>query len=124
MPFNQPKPADKAGTMLTASGATGTLTLPAVANYKHYITNVEISRINTTTTAIPSSGLVNVATTNLNGVVYTIGNALNAGETVEVIRDYSNPIQSQTTNTPTTFVVPAGVAGVQYRVNVFYYLGE
>lgn len=124
MPFEQVRPADKIVTLLTTANTAGTLTLPAVAHSRHYITHIEITRINSSATAISPTGIINFTTTNLNGLAYSMANALGAGQTNEVIRDYATPVKSQNAGVASTISIPAGGAGVQYRVNVFYYLGE
>lgn len=124
MPFEQVRPADKVVTLITTANTTGTLTIPAVANYRHYITNIDITRINGGATDTAPTGVVNITSTNLNGLSFSLANSLKAGETIEVVRDYSTPLVSTTKATATTIVLPAGGAGISYRVNVSYYLGE
>jgi len=108
MPFEQVRPADKAVSLLTTANTAGTLTIPAVANYRHYITHIEVTRINGGATSTAPTGVVNITTTNLNGIAFSMANALASGDTKEVVRDYATPLVSQTKAVATTIVCPAG----------------
>ena len=125
--YSKPLPTTTIGTLLTTANTAGTLTLaaPGVGLF-HYITRIEITRINSTATAVTGTTALSITTTNLTGsLAWTTGNAIAAGDSkADVIAEYSgNPLKSTTANTATTFVLPAGGAGVQYRINVSYYIG-
>lgn len=125
--YSKPLPTTTTGTLLTTANTAGTLTLaaPGVGLF-HYITRIEIARINSTATAVTGTAALSITTTNLTGsLAWTIGNAIAAGDSkVDVIAAFAgSPLKSTTANTATTFVLPAGGAGVQYRINVSYYIG-
>lgn len=122
-----PYPTTTTGTLLTTANTAGTLTLAAAgAGLFHYITRIEIKRVNGTAAAVVGTAALSTTTTNLTGApAWTTGNALAVGEhRDDVIAEFSgNPLKSTTANTNTTFVLPAGGAGIQYRINVSYYVG-
>ena len=125
--YAKPLPTTITGTLLTTANTAGTLTLsaPGVGLF-HYITRVEITRVNGTATAVTGTAALSITTTNLTGSpAWTTGNAIAAGDSkLDVILGLSgNPLKSTTANTATTFVLPAAGAGVQYRINVSYYIG-
>ena len=118
-------PANLSVSLITTANTAGTLTIPAVAGMRHYITHIDITRINGTAAAVAGTALLSVTTTNLSGSpAYSSGNALAVGESkVDYVADFSHPLISNTANTNTTIVSPAGGLGIQYRINVSYYLG-
>ena len=109
------------GTANTAF--TTTLAAPAAGQF-HYITGIEIIRVNATVTAVAAAAsLISITTTNLPGSLgWAFGNAIGAGAyDVPVRVMYPSPIKASAAATATTVVCPAGGAGVQFRVNVYYY---
>lgn len=127
--YSKPIPTTQAVTLLTTANTAGTLTIPAAGvGLYHYITRVEIVRINPTTTAVAAAATVlAITTTNITGSPqWSSANALAAGAQVTdvLVEMAGNPLKSTASNTATTFVMPAGGAGVQYRANVFYYVGS
>jgi hypothetical protein len=113
-------------TTIGSANAVTTLTLPAAgAGLSHYITRIEIVRINPTITAVAAAAsLLAITTTNLPGsVAWSLGNAIAAGAHDKIVdMTLESPIKSSAANTNTTIVTPAGGAGVQFRVTVYYFI--
>lgn len=107
-------------TFTAAANTGGTLTLPAVANAVHNILSIQITRV--ATAALAGSLILDITTTNLNGLNFKVGNAMAAGGTqkdVELSPTY--PIQSAAPGTASTIVFPAPGLDVSWIVNVTYY---
>ena len=125
--YAKPLPTTTTATLLTTANTAGTLTLAAAGiGFFHYITRIEITRINGTATGVAGSAALSITTTNLTGSpAWTTGNVLGAGDSkTDIIAEFSgNPLKSTTANTATTIVLPAAGLGVQYRINVSYYVG-
>jgi uncharacterized membrane protein len=118
--------ATAVSTWLWTAAAAVTLTIPAVAGMRHYIGRVEIWRVNGTVTAVAASALLAITTTNLPANYgWNISNAL-AAWTHEKVVDvaFDNALVSTAVNAATTIVMPAPGAGVQWRAQVHYFLGE
>jgi len=115
-------------TQSSAGAANGalTVTLPAAgAGLFHYITGVEITRVNGATVTTVGTPL-SITTTNLQGArKWTVGNLIVAGGTlIDVNIDRSSaPLKSVTANTSTTIVMPVPGTTVQWQCNVDYYVG-
>jgi hypothetical protein len=111
------------GIGTAATAFTTTLAAPGAGLF-HYITAIEIIRVNATATAVAAAAtLISITTTNLPGsLAWSMGNAIAAGAyDVPVRLTPNNPIRSSVANTATTIVCPSGGTGVQFRVNVYYY---
>lgn len=118
------QPASLAVSTLSVAATAVTATLPLVAGQFHYITSIEIIRVNATITAVAAAAsLLTISTTNLPGsLAWSIGNAIGAGSYDVPVRLTPNcPIKSSVVGTATTIVAPVGGAGVQFRINVYYY---
>lgn len=119
-----PSASPLVGTAISGANAAVTLTLAAPgAGLFHYITSIEITRVNPTTTAIAAAASTLAFTsTNLNGLAWTSGNLLAAGSNDRVIAcAFAWPIRSQVANTASTIVAPAIGAGGLVRIQVTYY---
>ena len=114
-------------TTLGAANTSATLTIPAPgAGLFHYITAIQIKRINASAAAIAGTALLGITSTNLPGsLAFSSGNALGVGEDIlDVDLNFTgNPLKASAANTASTIVMPAGGAGVQYRATVYYYIG-
>lgn len=80
--YSKPLPTTTTGTLLTTANTAGTLTLaaPGVGLF-HYITRIEVTRINSTATAVTGTTTLSITTTNLTGsLAWTTGNAIAAGD--------------------------------------------
>lgn len=110
-------------TTLSAANTTVTLTLSAVSTSVHYISSIEIVRINDSAAAVAGTALLNYTTTNLPGsLVFSSGNLLVAGDQrVDVDKTFSIPLKSSVINTNTTIVAPAAGLGIKTRITVYYY---
>lgn len=109
----------------TANTAT-TLTIPAVVWMRHYITGIEIWRVNGTASAVTGSALLAVTSTNLpTNFGWNFWNGIIAWWHEKLVdMSFDSPLVSTTAWTATTIVMPAGGAWVQWRCNVRYRLGE
>lgn len=115
-------PSDQVQSVVGASGAAITVTLPAVAGQFHYVVAVHIARYATvvnTASATP----ITVTTTNLPGsLAWTIDNSAAAlGTVIDKFIFPAAPIKSSVAGTPTTIIAPAST-GVLWRINVHYYM--
>lgn len=107
-------------TATAAANTAVTLTIPLVTGQSHYITAIHIQR--TATAALAGTAKLEITTTNLGGINWTVGNAMAIGATQnDVVWTPSQPIQSATPGTDTTIVCPAPGAGVIWRLNIIYY---
>lgn len=110
---------------VTGTAATGvalTVTLPAVAAVRHYITSLEITAYSTAARTGGATPVI-VTTTNLPGSpAYTFATAAAIGTTDRYMLAPTTAIVSTTVNTATTVVCPL-TTGVIWRVNVSYYTG-
>jgi hypothetical protein len=102
-----------------------TCTLPAVAGMFHYITLIEITKMNGL--AITASGTpAFISSTNLPGpLAWTIGNGeggVTIGASSRIVHMPSMPLKSSVANTTTTIVCPA-TTGIIWRVTVWYQIG-
>lgn len=119
-----PIPASLAFSSLTTVNSAATITLPAVSNAYHYITKIEIIRINTSASAIVAAAILNITTGNFpNSIAWQAGNGIAGFATIkDVDNNYITPIKSANIGTATTINLPAAGAGVQFRINVHYYV--
>lgn len=110
------------GTVTAAVGVAATLTLPAVAGFRHILNRVIITR-SATAALVAAAAPVLVTTTNIPGaLVFTFGSDV-AGIGIDKTIDYYFNDQATTAiNTATTFVAPA-YAGVIWRISANYRLG-
>jgi len=130
-------PVDSAGNALptvaalvvsaiSAANTTVTATLPATgAGLFHYLTSIEITRLNPTITAIAAAA-TNLAftSTNLNGLAWNCGNLLAAAAQDRVAAlTFPYPLKSAVANTASTIVAPAIGTGGLVRIQVTYYTG-
>lgn len=100
----------------------GTLTLPAVTGECHYITSIQITRA--ASAALAGSAVLDITSTNLNGLNWKVGNAMAVGGTQKDVElSFGQPIRSAAPGVASTIVFPAPGAGVQWVVNVTYYTG-
>ena len=108
-----------------AANTALTVTLPAVAGSWHYITGIEIYRINASNAAVAGTAALNITTTNLIGArQWFVGNALAAGvHSIDVSITRNCAIKSNAANTATTIVMPAPGTGVRWACNVDYFIG-
>lgn len=122
--YSKPLPTTLTVTATAAAGTGFTLTLPGATGQFHYITRIDIMR--NATAALAGTATLLITTTNLPGSpVWSVGNAMIAGGTqVDVNATFQNPLKSSVAGTATTFVIPAPGAGVLYRANVHYYVGN
>jgi hypothetical protein len=103
-----------------AANTAVTLTIPAVTGHSHYIKSIQITRV--ATAALAGSAALEITTTNLNGLAWTVGNAMSAGGTQnDVVLTPSLPIQSAAPGTASTIVCPAPGLAVIWRVTVTYF---
>ena len=120
-------PSSLAVTTLGTANTSATLTIPSPgAGLFHYITGIQIKRINGSAAAIAGTALLGITSTNLPGsLAFSSGNALAVGEDrLDVDLNFTgNPLKSSAANTASTIVMPAAGAGVQYRATVYYYIG-
>jgi hypothetical protein len=93
---------------------------------RHYITGIEIWRVNGTAWALVASALLAVTTTNLpTNFGWNFANGITAWTHLkDVDMSFDSPLVSTTPWTATTIVMTAGGAGVQWRCNVRYRLWE
>jgi hypothetical protein len=128
---NAPLDQSLAGTSIQAGTATGaaaaavTLTLAAPGTgLRHYLTFIDVERINGTVAALTAAaGPNNVTTTNLNGspVIPMSNDALGAGATERVRKEFSYPLAASAQNSATTVVCPA-TTGVVWRVTAGFFV--
>jgi hypothetical protein len=105
-----------------AANTAVTLTIPAVTGQCHYITSIQITRV--ATAALAGTAALVITTTNLNGLAWTVGNAMSAGGTQNDVALYpALPIQSTEPGTASTIVCPIPGAAVLWRVTVNYFTG-
>jgi hypothetical protein len=112
------------GSVTAAVGVTLTLSLPAVAGFRHYIDSISVVR-NATAALTASATPVLITTTNLpNNPTLTMGSdAGGIGVDREVALNMGGSgLAATAINTPTTIVCPAYV-GVIWRINAAYRLG-
>jgi hypothetical protein len=118
------KAATLAGTNTAASGSAVTLTLAAVAGFRHVLMSVHIVR--SATAALTASATpVTVTTTNIPGnPIFTFGSDVAAQGIDKDMRLDCGPtgLATTTINTATTIVAPA-YTGVIWRINAVYRLG-
>ena len=116
-------PANNAVSVTAAANTALTLTIPAAgAGLFHYVTSIEIYR--TATAALAGTATLVITSTNLNGMAWSVGNAMAAGGTqIDVSRQDDFPIKSAVANTNSTIVMPAPGAAVLWRAQVNYYTG-
>lgn len=102
------------------TGASVTLTLPAVAGLFHYIDSIEVSLYSTAARTGVATPIL-VTTTNLPGnSVSTWATSAAIGQCdTRQLNDATLSIKSSIANTATTFVAPA-VTGGLWRMNVIY----
>jgi hypothetical protein len=117
-------PADQCQSVVGASGAAVTATLPAVASQFHYISEIRIERYATvvnTASATP----ITVTTTNLPGsLAWLVDNGADTlGSLTDKVITPAVPIKSSVAGTATTIVAPAST-GVLWRINVHYYVAS
>lgn len=107
----------------TANTAT-TLTIPAVAWLCHYITTIQVQRVNGTASAVAWSAILNITTTNLPSTPgRSVSNAAAARSNVtDWELNFPIPLRSSTANTNTTVVMPAWWLWVQWRATAIYQL--
>lgn len=125
--LERPYPSLLAGpaTLSTANTAV-TMTIPApAAGLFHYITFLEIVRVNDSATAVTGTAALAYTTTNLpNSLAFSAGNAIAAGQSIiDVSMTPAAPLKSSAAATATTIVAPAAGAGVRVRINCLYYVG-
>ncbi len=113
-----------ADLVVSAVGAISTsvvATLPAVPGAFHYITMIELTKMNGA--AVTAAGTIQtVATTNLNGLSWTYGNGeggVTIGASSSRIFVPAKPIKSATAGVATTITTPL-ITGVVWRINVVY----
>jgi hypothetical protein len=109
---------------VTATGAAGAgvvLTIPAAgAGLYHHICHIEIRQY-AAIAQVGAAAPTVVTSTNLPGAnAWTFKTVLPIGEAEPQITEPTDPIRSSVANTATTIVCPA-VAGIIWRVNVYYY---
>ena len=119
------------GTTAVSSGlgtaaAAVTLTLPAVVGMRHYITRIEIWRVNGTAAAVAGSAILAITNTNLPANYgWNVANGIAAWAHEKLVDiSFDAPLVSTTAGWATTIVMPAGGAGVQWRAQAHYFLGE
>ena len=114
------KPATLYGTNTGASAAAVTLTLPAVAGFRHVLKTLSVVRSATALLTAAATPVV-VTTTNIPGSpALTFGaDAAAQGADKEVKLDCGNGILTTAINTATTIVCPA-TTGVIWRTNAAY----
>ena len=109
-------------TATAAANTAVTLTIPAVAGEVHFIKSIQITRV--ATAALAGTAALQITTTNLGGLAWTVGNAMSAGGTQnDIVLTPSLPLQSDAVNTASTIVCPAPGAAVIWSLNVTYYTG-
>lgn len=128
---NAPLDQSLAGTSIQtgnntgASGAAVTLTLASPgAGLRHYLTYIDIERINATAAALTAAaGPNNVTTTNLPGSpVFPMSNdALAAGATERVRKEFAYPLAASAQATATT-IICTGTTGVIWRVSAGFFV--
>ena len=117
-------PASLALTVTAAAAAIATLTLPAVAGFRHILTSLAITR-SPSALLVAAAAPVIVTTTNIPGALaFTFGaDAAPIGNDKTVNLDCGgNGLACTAINTNTTVVGPA-TAGVIWRINATYRLG-
>lgn len=117
--------AEDSATITGTAGAATTLTVAAPgAGLRHYITRIEIDRINASTTALTAAAApITVTTTNLpTSVSFKFpADALAAGGIQTRVMDYGYPLMSTAQNTATTIVCPL-TASVQWTVTAYFFV--
>jgi len=125
IPGNPGDPIVPLDLCVTATGAVAaavTLTLPAVALSRHYI-SFAIIEAYAGAAVVGGAVPVLVTTTNLAGApVFTFATAKAIGTNELQIVKPGEPIRSTAVNTATTIVCPA-TAGFLWRVTVWYFVG-
>jgi hypothetical protein len=124
--FGQGTRSDASSLGITCNQAAGVpvnCVLPAPGpNLFHYITLLEIRQYATSAQTGAATPIV-VAQSNLpGGPGWTFQTALAIGTSEGQVYIPSTPIKSVAANTLTAILCP-GVTGVQWRVNIFYYVG-
>lgn len=118
--------SDLVVTTISTANASVTLTLPAPATgYYHYITSIDVTRVNDSAVDVAGTALLTHTTTNLPGsLAYSTGNLIAAGSRITDVRiDFKFPLKSSVAATATTIVAPAAGANVKTRITVIYYIG-
>jgi hypothetical protein len=113
------------GTNTGAAAAAVTLTLASPgAGLRHYLTFIDVERVNATAAALTAvAGPNNVTTTNLSGspVIPMSNDALAAGATERVRKEFNYPLAAFAQNTATT-VVASATTGVIWRITAGFFV--
>lgn len=113
------------GTNVGASGAAVTLTLASPgAGLRHYLTYIDIERVNATAAALTAAaGPNNVTTSNLPGspIIPMSNDALAAGATERVRKEFAYPLAASAQGSATTLVASA-TTGVIWRISVGFFV--
>lgn len=121
--FDDP-PSTLGGTATGAAAAAVTLTLPAVAGFRHILTGLSITR-SASALLVAAAAPVVVTTTNIPGALaFTFGAdaAAQGTDKVVTLQPSSSGLACTAINTATTIVCPA-TTGVIWRVYATYRLG-
>ena len=122
--YAKPLPTTASVTTTAASGAALTLSVPTPGiGLFHYITKIVINKYCAATLTAGAAPIIvnttNIATTP--SIDFKTLGSIGDSERIEL--DFTgNPLKSTTANTATTIVCPV-VAGVLWKVSVFYYVG-
>lgn len=122
--YAKPLPTTASVTSTAASGAALTLSVPTPGiGLFHYVTKIVINKYCAATLTAGVAPII-VTTTNIATTPSVNFKTLGSLGDSEIIQlDFTgNPLKSTTANTATTIVCPV-VAGVLWKVSVFYYVG-
>lgn len=113
----------QAGNPAANTALTLTLAAPGAGLF-HFITHIYIARV--ATAALAGGAILEITTTNLNGIRWVTGNqhsitVATTNQNVVTDADYTHPLRSAVANTATTIVMPAPGAAVSWRAWCAYY---